>query len=284
MKHARPENDVNREQLDQVLDGDAQAPLEAGTQLRYKEWYELPSGRGSSIVQVIDAGVSDKPPGLSFRRRLLGPETDLVEWFLGQPLPLPPGHRATIFREPRLPSGFPDLVIVIWNASVAERWTPARADLNASDLRLMHVLTCAGPQTECELQSALSSNNMPDSLDRLVEASMIRKENTHWNPCPLSSVFATTQIIAVEAKVNEWRHALNQAHLNTWFTSHSCILVPKIPRKSTMPQDARDLGVTVLTQADVSWDLKHADQHQPRSYISWLFNDWAWKIASQRGV
>ncbi|HTQ55550.1 MAG TPA: hypothetical protein VMI94_13875 [Bryobacteraceae bacterium] len=146
----------------------------------------------------------------------------------------------------------------------------------------MHALTTVGPQTECELHSALSSNKMADSLTRLVDAFMIRREQTRWKPCPLSVVFAATQIIAVEAKVSEWRHALNQAYLNTWFTSHSCILVPKIPRNSTMPQDARDLGVTVITQDDVSWDLKPSDQYQPRSYVSWLFNDWAWKMALQR--
>ena len=71
---------------------------------------------------VIDAHLSSKTPGLSFRKGKAGPEQELLDWFLQQKLiSIPRGHNVSIFREPRLPSGFPDLVIVVWNVSVARQ-------------------------------------------------------------------------------------------------------------------------------------------------------------------
>ncbi len=112
---------------------------------------------------------------------------------------------------------------------------------------------------------------------------MIRKSRRGWQNRPLSAIFAATRIVAVEAKIRDWRKALEQAHLNTWFASQSCVLVPKISRNSTMLQDAQELGVTVLTQQPAGWKLKTAQPQRPRSYVSWLLNDWAWKAAVQQG-
>lgn len=95
---------------------------------------------------VVDAHLSSRTPGLSFRKGKDGPEQKLLDWFLEQDIiSVPRGHKVTVFREPRLPSGFPDLVIVIWKESVARQWTSARASLTASDLRVMHFLECEGP-------------------------------------------------------------------------------------------------------------------------------------------
>jgi len=229
-------------------------------------------------MQVVEAGPSTKTPGLLFRRTPCGPEQALVNWFLQQDLVrVPRGHRATVFREPRLPSGFPDLVIVIWREAVALHWKPSRASLTATDLRLVHFLTRSGPQTEDVLKAMFSA--WREALDRLAEAAMIRKIRRSWRVQSLDTVFAATEIIAVEAKMREWRSALEQAHLNTWFASQSAILVPRIPRGSTLLHDADDLGVTVVAQENPTCALAATDELNPRSYVSWLFNEWAWQMA-----
>ncbi|MGO9262628.1 MAG: hypothetical protein ACLQU1_41065 [Bryobacteraceae bacterium] len=232
-------------------------------------------------MQTIDATLLRGAKGPSFRRRCPGPEETLIDWFLEQELVrVPRGHRATVFREPRLPSGFPDLVIVIWREAVAREWNPVRASLLAPDLRLMHWLTSSGPQDPSAVAALF-----PDStraLERLERAGMVRKVEGRWKNQSLSAVFAATQIIAVEAKMKEWRSALGQAHLNTWFASHSCVLVPRVPRHSTLLQDAHELGLTVFDQEQASYNLTEQRSFAPRSYVSWLFNDWAWR-ASQIG-
>jgi hypothetical protein len=108
---------------------------------------------------------------------------------------------------------------------------------------------------------------------------MIRKARRFWQAQSLDTVFAATEIIAVEAKMREWRSALDQAHLNTWFASQSTILVPRIPRGSALLRDANERGVTVVAQESPTCALAARDEQMPRSYVSWLFNEWAWRMA-----
>jgi hypothetical protein len=228
-------------------------------------------------MQIIDS-FSSGSNGFAFRRRCGGPEDQLIDWFLDQQfVRIPAGYRATVFREPRLASGFPDLVIVLWNEAVAQLWRPARASLAASDLRIMHFLVSAGPQTSGAVSSVFP--NPQRGLARLEEAGMVSLHEGRWNHSSLETIFAATQIIAIEAKMKEWREALAQAHLNTWFASHSCVLVPRIPRNSTLLQDARDLDLTVFAQEQSACAINHSHEAVPRSYVSWLFNDWAWRAA-----
>lgn len=228
---------------------------------------------------VIDAHLSSSAPGLSFRKSKAGPEKELVDWFLRQNLVrVPRGHNVTVFREPRLPSGFPDLVIVVWKASVAQRWTSDRAALTPRDLRLMHFLGNEGPKGIEELRTVFSAP-VDRQLERLGEAAMVRTTKGRWQARSLTATFAASHIIAIEAKISEWRAALEQAHLNTWFASDSCVLVPRVPRNSELLRDAAELGVRVLARDNDSWEIQDPVRSTPRSYVSWLFNDWAWRAA-----
>jgi hypothetical protein len=84
--------------------------------------------------------------GTSFRRQRGGPERALIDWFLGNDsVRVPSGCRLTIFQEPRLESGFADLVIVFWRERQTWEWNPARAKLTSEDIRLLHYLHHNGP-------------------------------------------------------------------------------------------------------------------------------------------
>lgn len=228
---------------------------------------------------IVDAHLSSITPGLSFRRGKAGPEQELLDWFLERDqIRVPRGHNVTVFREPRLPSGFPDLVIVIWKESVATQWTSERAALTASDLRLMHFLGNEGPKAIEELRTIFSAA-VEDQLERLAEAAMVRTSKGCWRARSLKTTFAASHIIAIEAKIGEWRAALDQAHLNTWFASESCVLVPRVPRNSELLETARKLGVRVLARESDRCDIQASIRSAPRSYVSWLFNDWAWQAA-----
>jgi hypothetical protein len=231
-------------------------------------------------MDIVDARLGSliSTKGLTFRRRSSGPEDTLVDWFLEQELVhVPPGHRATAFREPRVPSGFPDLVVVIWDQAKAMQWTEERAHVLPSDFRIMQFLAWDGPQNR-EAIAALFPN-YERSLERLSAARMVRMVEERWEAETLDAVFAATQIIAIEAKMREWRSALDQAHVNTWFASLSCVLVPRVPKNSTLLEDARELGIIVFEQEASACALIPNEAAGPRSYVSWLFNDWAWSAA-----
>jgi hypothetical protein len=227
----------------------------------------------------LDCNVEPPDPSLSFRRSRSGPEQELVDWFLEQDAVRPGrGERVTIFREPRLATGFPDVVIVVWKESATLRWNSARRDLTTSDLRVVHHLTITGP-SDMPALTMLFRSQAERSLEKLSRAGMARYVRGRWRARSLSSIFAVRRILAIEAKVSEWRAALDQAFLNTWFTPESYILIPTLPKKTTLMDAARQRGVGVLCKEPTTCGFAPPVTTPPRSYASWLFNEWAWKAS-----
>lgn len=220
--------------------------------------------------------------GLAFRRATRGAESDLLDEFLARfPYPTPANCRVTVFREPRLPSGFPDAVVVVWNPEVAVAWEEQRSALNASDLRLMQLLVGAGPTTNETLLS-LAGRRPTSSLDRLEAAGLIWIDKAkRWRVYPLREVFAVRDIIAVEAKMTEWSGAVEQATRNTWFASRSYVLLPQLPknREVLVRAAAQGVGLWTLPAGAPVRELGARRGPLPRSYASWLFNEWVWRFA-----
>ena len=227
-------------------------------------------------MTIVDWQVKGEYP---FRRTRPGPEQELVDWFLKQgAVQARRGERVTIFREPRLPSGFPDVVVVVWKESVASCWRCSRRSLTVPDLRVMHHLSNSGP---CDLSGLklLFSRQVECSLERLLASDMVGYRSGRWRARPLSSTFAATRIVAIEAKMHKWRAAIDQAFLNTWFAPESYILVPYVPRKAQLTGVAFSRGVGVLCKEPLAWTLAPQHETRPRSYVSWLLNEWAWKAS-----
>jgi hypothetical protein len=234
-----------------------------------------------SRLRYVDSDSADRDLGARFRRTRPGPELNLIETFLrAMPLHIPDGCRATVFREPRLESGFPDLVIVVWREDVTRNWRFERAHLEAHDLRLMHFLHHARRAPTEDLVTRFG-RRAAGSLERLRDAAMIRQLGSAWSPCALRRSFAATKIIAVEAKVGKWADVLNQALLNTWFASKSYVLAPGLPSEPQM-KAARQLGIGVCSLEDTAVrEVASDSSNLPRSYASWMFNDWAWRSSPE---
>jgi hypothetical protein len=220
--------------------------------------------------------------GTSFRRQRGGPERALIDWFLGDiPVRIPSGCRMTIFQEPRLESGFPDLVMVFWRERPTWEWNRARSKLTSKDIRLLHYLYHNGPAALPFLERFFD-RSVATQLGRLEEAQVALYRSGTWRVRPLNKIFAVQQIIAIEAKIDDLRGGLHQAVLNTWFASTSYLLTPHVPRSEEFLDKASALGVGL-------WSRKLGITHQPRpgvvprSYASWLFNEWVWKAELSSG-
>jgi hypothetical protein len=230
-------------------------------------------------VTVVDSSRGRSLAGPSFRSLRLGPELELLERFLSAPLfDVPSGCEAVVFREPRLPSGFPDLVIVIWDKEKAARWLPARVELTREDVRVAHYMYHKGPCANKHLK-AIFTGSVGKNTERLHAAGVLGADGSTWHLQPMANVFAARQIIAVEAKISEWKVGLEQAVLNTWFASSSYVLVPGVPNRSSLVEQAKVLGIGVWTKDDTPVKPERA-QRLPRSYASWLFNEWAWRVSA----
>jgi hypothetical protein len=232
-----------------------------------------------SRVTIVGSSGGGALVGPSFRSLRLGPEGELLERFLSAPLfDVPPGCDAVVFREPRLPSGFPDLVIVIWDREKTTQWLPAREALTREDVRIAHYMYHTGPCTDKQLK-VIFTGSVRKNIERLDAAGVLRSDGSRWQLQPMANVFAARQIIAVEAKISEWKVGLEQAVLNTWFASESYMLVPNVPSRSSLLDRAKALGIGVW--AEDSTPVKpQRTQRLPRSYASWLFNEWAWRVSA----
>jgi hypothetical protein len=230
-------------------------------------------------VTVVDSSGGGALGGPSFRSLRLGPEGELLERFLRAPLfAVPSGCEAVVFREPRLPSGFPDLVIVIWNRKKTVRWLPAREELTREDVRIAHYMYNKGPCTDKQLK-AIFTSSVSKNIERLDAAGVVRVDGLTWQLLPMANVFAAQQIIAVEAKISEWKVGLEQAVLNTWFASESYMLVPSVSSRSSLLDRAKALGIGVWAKDHTPVKPDRA-QRLPSSYASWLFNEWAWRASA----
>ncbi len=215
-----------------------------------------------------------------------GPEQELVEWFLREHrFRVGRGREVMVFREPRMESGFPDLVFAVWRPSVAKHWPASRADLRPHDLRVAQHLVTEGPGDISELAEIFPRRSLDRSLRRLRSGEMVRGTLAgRWSARPISKIFAVERLVAVEAKIDKWHDALNQAALNRWFASESYLLLPRLTNHGLVAAAeqhsigvwARDKGVEPFVRPDSgAADL-------PRSYGSWLFNEWVWRSKRTR--
>lgn len=233
-------------------------------------------------LSIIDSESSNTPKDQRFRKSVAGPEKTLVDSFLGRfPVSLRRNQRATVFVEPRLDSGFPDLVVVVWTDSKTRNWAHERMDITTNDLRVIQNLYHCNELTDHEgLQ--IHGREFIASIERLASAKMVRKVRQRWRPLSLSRNYAISRLIAIEAKVSEWSAGLEQALLNTWFASESYILIPHVPKGSKLLSQAEPLGVGVIAGSSKTLASKPSltPIRHPRSYASWLFNEWVWRGAN----
>lgn len=224
--------------------------------------------------------------GFSARKPSRGAEWDLVASYVASSLPpAPRGQARTVFIEPRIASGFPDIVVVYWHLATAQGWSVERAKLTTPDIRLLHHLALSGPLPYEELRT-VSPRHRGSALDRLLRAGLVRRSKDVWRALALQRIFAVRRLIAIEAKIAEWRAGLAQALRNTWFASESYLLLGRQTLRPTLVREAEFLGVGVLT---ADQQLEYASsmvrrESLPQSYASWLFNEWAWRASLRSAV
>lgn len=207
------------------------------------------------------------------RRPRPGPELDLLNGALKSGLPT--GHRGKpiTLREPELPTGSPDFIALYARGDVAPR-----PPLLCQHLQVLHQLwVCHGTRGPALAKMLnMSPRRLESILADLVEAGVIHRRGDFCQPRSLTSIFGVRQIVAVEAKISDWRTAIQQAQNNLWFASESYVLVPERRDLSAMIDSAERFGVGLLiyTGNHVRRAAKARKYPIPSSYGSWLFSEW----------
>lgn len=240
----------------------------------------------STDIDGASCGAKDDPKGDNHnhqhhtpksRRPRVGPELNLVCRFLNEYAPrVPRNCRVDIFCEPRLVSGFPDLVAVTWHVPTAEKWSEPRRNLSVDDVRILQFLVSYGPAELSDFEKFFAG--VPSvSLAKLLAAGVVFRRRDRWHAQDLSKIYAVRTIVAYEAKMSNSRDVLQQASINRWFASESYVLLPKVPAASFL-DDAVVLGIGVQVQGyrDPVVPARREASAQPLSYASWMFNEWSW--------
>jgi len=218
--------------------------------------------------------------GLVLRSDRGGSESDLVGRFVADlPWDVPAGSHLTVFEQPKLDSGFPDLVVVLWDTLAAAGWPDCRAALRRADIRVLHYLVSSGPCMSRELSRVFGSW-FSGSIARLCAARAVYRHRGMWRAKRLNKIFAVREIVAFEAKMTAHSEALAQASRNRWFASHSYVILPKKPHGSWSLKKANQTGVGVWSHDGHGWAclVPSVVESIPRSYASWLFNEWVWRL------
>ena len=214
------------------------------------------------------------------KRRALksGPETNFLSMALANGLMHSNGLSQTVFRELMLPTGIPDVVVVRQNGIQLDRNMPSKK-LTTAHLQVLAHLYDVGQTTLEKLMADLIMPKTPleKILQELVNANLIQQRNGRVHRRSLKKVFAFERIIAIEAKLQDWRKALAQAAANFWFASHSYVLLPPLRCLAEILKEAKKLGVGVFIFDGKTTTLvsKPKQRRLPASYGSWLIHEWA---------
>jgi hypothetical protein len=212
-----------------------------------------------------------------------GPELELVEAALESGLAI---ARTTpiVFREPALPTGFPDIVAVFLSKQEL-LFSRERLELGSDHLRLLHHIYATRSTTVDALTKALvwGEHAIERLMEALERAELLRLQGRKARCAPLAEIFVARRIVAVEAKIRDWRAAIRQAVANTWFASHSYILIPAERWSPHIDTEAARFGIGVLAHDGrrTLVKLRAADRRIPASYGSWLVNEWTLRHAGR---
>lgn len=216
------------------------------------------------------------------RSRRDGPEADLVDQFVSRFQPdVPKGCECVVLKEPRIDSGFPDIVMLVWDSNAAAQWPSARREVDRADLRLAHLILTLRSACEDRL-SAFTRSRLCARLSRLERARLIHRAGGEWRMVPIQEAFAVRQILAFEAKMTLTSQVIDQAAANRWFASASYVLLPSWNSRSALVDEADDCGIGIWINGSNVPTLRQRSVEQPLSYASWLFNDWAWRVLARR--
>ena len=242
------------------------------------------------MSQVMFFDSNNPKIGLHTRHITVGNEYELVKQFIdyycGTFLRNNKKTKLAVFIEPRIESGFPDVVFASYSPAIIDNWSDKRELLDIYDLKLLSYLYNIEKASGHNLVSKLGfpEKQTLSSLEKLMDARLISYKGKGWRVNKLRNAFSIKKLIAVEAKMNNISKVIDQTHMNTWFASHSYALTNSSnPQKETIKTFSR-YGLGLYCKNSSFNKVLEAKQFiLPSSYMSLQFNEWIGKAVANQG-
>lgn len=187
-----------------------------------------------------------------------------------------------IFIEPQIDSGYPDIVIVEYYAIEDKQWNESRAKLTNTDLKILFQIQLQKNTSIPELSELLgfSITDIEKSIAHLSDSNLIHLSKTkkYIRNVSLQSYCHVNRIISIEAKIDKWTGAIQQAEKNIWFSTESYILMNKESCNNSILEMCKERGIgIILVNGKIQKVMKSDSRKFPVSYASFQFNEWIQK-------
>lgn len=214
------------------------------------------------------------------RKERKGPENELVHFFLSQYKNFfnSKDLSSCVYTEPCLGIGFPDILMAIWDKEKSPYWNTSRNSLTKTDIKILHFLSTTTSIESIEsinLQLGYSIQEIKKSISSLESAGLLIYEDYNFKILDLSEIFFIKDIIAIEAKLHDWKKVIEQASLNQLFCSQSYVLIPEssVSQKMNPTMNQKGLGLIVSRENQFCIKKTATRSEIPASYTSWIINE-----------
>ena len=223
---------------------------------------------------------NDPSIGLRVRKPVAGPEGDLLNCFIEKKTQDRRNRSdLAVFLEPEIASGFPDAVIAKYNADNLKYWNDSRLSLRNIDIKILYYMLICKHTTSslCCKQLGMSKSSLLDCLENLLDANLIMRKDSEWVLSKnTADHFLVSELISVEAKINNWKKVFEQASINMHFANSSYVLTPTKSPSKDIQAYARNIGIGIYScsESKVTRIVTPHTQIGVMGYTSLLFNEW----------
>lgn len=238
-------------------------------------------------IMVLDHNI--EKIGLYTRTMTQGEELELVkefiEYYIHIFLKNNKMNNLAIFMEPKVASGFPDIVFATYSSEILSNWSDAREKLKLNDLKVLSYLLiskgCTGNDLTARLK--LSEKSTLLSLENLLDANMICRSNGIWKPVRLENIYNIKKLVAIEAKMTDMKKVAEQSLINTWFASQSYALTNISNPQNNTIKNFEKQGTGLYCKRKSFKKVVEAQKLKlPSSYLSLQFNEWIGKAVAHQ--
>lgn len=181
-----------------------------------------------------------------------------------------------LYIEPRIDSGYPDIVSVRYNDAAMDNWVPERLALDDDDLRILsHLIYTNGADID-DLVSELgfSLRKASRSIELLNDCHLVERKSHQWKSVKRASFLSVNNITAIEVKLSDARSVRAQAVRNTRFSSCSYALLNIERPSQTLADSFSKAGIGLLVGSSYSEIVKPCRHPLPIGYVALRFNEW----------
>lgn len=184
-----------------------------------------------------------------------------------------------LIQEPFTGYGYSDLVCVTWKKELEAIWNSNRNCIEYDDIKILHHLYVEKKfksELELNLELGFSPSKIEKSLLKLEEANLLNiSKQGKVKAKKKNEIYLLEKIISIEAKLHDWKRALDQAVNNSYYASDSYVLFPEKNMNQNMLDYYEKYNIGIIAYCKNAKIIKKSMKNKiPSTLGSWTFNEY----------